>query len=593
MSHPIVSSTASRWVQFVAHTPLAAAVGALLFYSRRSLDFSDESLYLYLTSSPTQESTLAGVWNWYLNIFYRISGDDIVLYRQISVVIAFTCSYLFSWAYFSSTYKPMKTKIGITFPFMPVILAATSTVFFYRYTLITPGYNWLALIGVLLSIAGALKWLSGNTSMIWPALSVLGLGLTTMARPTSGIVIFLAMLCYRKIRTDIFKFTFFGRIFFLSIFGFAVLHHLLLVSASVTIKALRQTYLAAQVDKSHSFLSLLSQATNDLINFPLHAVSISKGLILIPVFFILINFATKNKKIQSVFQATLVLSSLAGFAVLLILNQMVVYTPSRGGDAGSSLATLVLFGFLAALSLGSLNESEESGILERNRNKYSGNASVLLLGGILGFAFSSNNGLLNQSAGIGILYIALYLSFILRISQQKWELNFLTVNVIFLVIVFSQVLYGAWQNPYRSVNLSENTYSVIVGGGNKILVSKSRAEDISKVKSIADEIDAKNANLYLVDLSPFTTYIPYELEFKTIETPLITESAYLDGFAQRNKDLLQKAWILTSNSKRALDPNDLMSVLGKSLEDDYQFAYSLDGNYCQGKTCKLMLWKPK
>jgi ribosomal protein S18 acetylase RimI-like enzyme len=47
----------------------------LLFYSRKSLDFSDESLYLYLTSSPTEESTLAGVWNSFSQVLVDSFSD--------------------------------------------------------------------------------------------------------------------------------------------------------------------------------------------------------------------------------------------------------------------------------------------------------------------------------------------------------------------------------------------------------------------------------------------------------------------------------------------------------------------------------------
>lgn len=592
MNNPTDSPTYMRWVQLVAHTPVVVALGALLFYARRSLDFSDESLYLYVTSNPSEESTLAGVWNWYLNILYQMSGEDIVLYRQISIVIAFACSYLFAWSYVTSTCNPKNTKIGNTFSFLPMLLITASVVFFYRYTLITPGYNWLALIGVLLSMAGAVKWLSGERAIIWPAISVIGLGLATMARPFAGIIILLAMLSYQKIRIDIFRLNFLGKTFFLSIVAFVACHQFFVISLKDTVKVFLQTYLVSQVDESHSFINLLSQVATDVINLPYVAVSISKGLILIPVFFIFVNLVAKTKQSQNTIQTTLSLGSLASFAALLIMNQQFVYTPVSGSETGPALATLVLFGFLAALALRGLNDDQEVGAIERSGSEYSGSATILLLAGIFGFAFSSNNGLLNQSAGIGILYVALYLRSILGIGQQKLAQKILAFNVIFLVIISSQVLYGAWQNPYRSINLSENIYPVTVGEKSKILVSKSRAEDISNVKAIAEEIDAKKQNLYLVDLSPFTTYIPYELEFKTTETPLIFESDYLEGFVQRNKDLLQDAWILTSDSKKSIDPDNLVRLLGKTIEQDYEVAYALDGNFCRNLPCRLTLWKP-
>lgn len=592
MSNPRVAQTHNKWAELLTYVPLAASLVALLVYSRKSLDFSDESLYLYLTASPTQESTLAGVWNWYLNLIYRLSGEDIVLYRQISVVISFACSYLFAWSYFSSTSNPKNTKIGIRLSLLPIMLTTVSCVFFYRYTLITPGYNWLAFIGVLLSISGAVKWLSGDLSLIWPAISVIGLGLATIARPTAGIIVLLAMLSYQKIRTDILRVSPAGKVFFATMISFVVLHHLFVVSISATIKALQRTYLVSQVDESHSFVNLLTQAATDVEKLPLMAVSISNFLILIPVCFIFSFFVIKSKQLRTKVQVTLVLGSLSAFGILIVWKNALAYDPGSGNKIGQTLATLTLFGFLVAFSFRRTLSAEQNDLKVPISSEYSGSAPVLLLAGIVGYAFSSNNGLLSQSAGIGILYVALYLRYILRIGPQDLAQKILLFNVIFLLIVNAQVLHGAWQNPYRSVSLSENTYPVIVGGDSKILVSKSRAEDISKVKALSSKIDADNKNLYLVDLSPFTTFIPYQLEFKTIESPLIFHVNNLEGLAQRNRSPLLKAWILTSNSNTSVAPNELMEALGKSFEDDYELAYTLEGTYCRNLPCKLFLWKP-
>ena len=600
MNNSVVPSKSFKGFRLLSHAPIAAFLAVLLFYSRRSLDFSDESLYLYLTSSPTQESTLAGVWNWYLNFLYRMSGEDIVLYRQISIFVTFACSYFFAWAYFSSTSNPKNTKDDSRFSFLPIVATTISIVFFYRTALLTPGYNWLALIGVLISIAGAVKWLSGERSLMWPAISVVGLGFATMARPTAGILIFFAMLTYRKIRTDIFRMTAAGKTFFTTFIIYVLFHHLFVISISGTMNAWQQTLSTSQIDKSHSFMNLLLQAATDVTNFPLNAVSISRGLILVPICVICANFFIKSKADHKRFQSILVLGALATYVVILITNQMLLImnhlfmaSPESRNKVGLTLATLTFFGFLSAVALGSNRYEAERRLKARIGHEYSGSAIGLLVAGIFGYAFSSNNGLLNHSAGIGILYVALYLQLFLRINQQQLAQRMLISNVIFLLIMSSQVVYGAWQHPYRSVSLSENIYSVTVGGDSKILVSKSRAEEISKVKAIANKINAKDRNLYLVDLSPFTTFIPYQLEFKTIETPLIVTPSYLEGFAQRNKSKLQSAWIMTSDSKKSVDPTNLLRVLGKTIEHDYELAYTLDGNFCRNLPCRLTLWKPR
>jgi hypothetical protein len=593
LNNQTVFSARKWWVQSVAHTPLAVALAALLFYSRRSLDFSDESLYLYLTSSPTQESTLAGVWNWYLNIFYRMSGDDIVLYRQISVVITFACSYLFSWAYFSNSPNPKNTKIDFRFSLLPIVVTTISIVFFYRNALITPGYNWLALIGILISLAGAVKWLRGEQLLIWPVISAVGLGLATMARPTSGILIFLAMLTYSKIRVDIFRVTSAGKTFFTTGIVYVLFHNFFVISISETIKAWQQTLSTSKFDESHSLHNLSLQAVTELSKFPLDSIITSRGLILLPIFIICTNLLVKKNKVQNKLHAAFALGGLAVFAASLISTESFIASAEAKNKIGLTLATLLLFGFLAVVALRTNLSELESDTNKQVGLEYAENATTLLLAGIISYSFSSNNGLLNQSAGIGILYIALYLKYILGIRQQKLKQNVLIFNMIFLVIVSSQVIYGAWQNPYRSSNLGQNIFPISVGSGSHLLVSKSRAADILKVEALANSIDAKNQNLYLVDLSPFTTFIPYQLEFKSIETPLIISPNYLDGYAHRNKAKLESAWIMTSDSKKSVDPTNLLRVLGKTIEQDYELAYTLDGNFCRNLPCRLTLWKPR
>jgi hypothetical protein len=522
-----------------------------------------------------------------------MSGEDIVLYRQISVVIAFACSYLFSWAYFSNSPKPKNTKIDFRFSLLPTVVTTISVVFFYRNALITPGYNWLALIGILISLAGAAKWLRGEPLTFWPVISAVGLGVATMARPTSGILIFLAMLTYSKIRVDIFRVTSAGKTFFTTVIVYVLLHNFFVISISGTIKAWQQTLSTSQFDESHSLLNLLLQAVTEFLKFPLDSITTSRGLILLPIFIICTNFLVKKNKVQNKLHAAFALGGLAVFAASLIRSESFIASAEAKNKIGFTLATLLLFGFLAVVAL-----RNNVGELESDTNKqigfeYSGNATTLLLAGIVAYSFSSNNGLLNQSAGIGILYIALYFQYILGIRQQKLKQNVLIFNVIFLVIVSSQVIYGAWQNPYRSSNLGQNIFPISVGSGSHLLVSKSRAADILKVEALANSIDAKNQNLYLVDLSPFTTFIPYQLEFKSIETPLIISPNYLDGYAHRNKAKLESAWIMTSDSKKSVDPTNLLRVLGKTIEHDYELAYTLDGNFCRNLPCRLTLWKPR
>jgi hypothetical protein len=169
----------------------------------------------------------------------------------------------------------------------------------------------------------------------------------------------------------------------------------------------------------------------------------------------------------------------------------------------------------------------------------------------------------------------------------------LFLNLLFVFVACSQVLQGALQYPYRSENLTNNTSTVVVGGNSHLLVAKDRAEDIEAVTRISQKIDVDVSNRpYLVDLSPFTTFVAYEIGFKSVETPFFLNTDYLLELAERNDVTLQQAWIMTSDSNQSIDPSQLLIGLGKTLEKDYKLYAILEGDYCRNTQCTLFLWKP-
>jgi hypothetical protein len=179
-----------------------------------------------------------------------------------------------------------------------------------------------------------------------------------------------------------------------------------------------------------------------------------------------------------------------------------------------------------------------------------------------------------------------------KIVRGRLGEKLIVANAVLLIAALGQVAIGALQNPYRSDDIIKNTYPVVIRDKGILYVSKERASDINAINLIATQLGSSVNDSYLVDLSPFTTFVTHQLGFKTIETPLLINSQYLTEFARRNDAILQQAWILTSDSDNSLDVNVLLVELEKTLDKDYELVTVLQGRYCRNSECELSLWKP-
>ena len=572
--------------------PASILLLTLIHFANRSLDFSAESLYLYLTSNPSEESSLAGSWNWYLHSLLTAAGGDLVVYRKVTIIITFVTVMLFSRSFFRTPITQGRSSVFDFRFLLNVGLSTGAAVFFYRYFLLTPGYNWLAFIGILVALTGALYWIDESTSPIWPVMTLCGLGIATMGRPFSGIVIFLVMMSNTLIRNDVIKFRRNGKLFIGAFFAYLLIHHIFILSIPATINNWRQITLVSQSEESYAIHTLITEFASELIALPIHLIEVSHGLIFVPLVAIILTFIVK----ASYFKKLALLSSVLAliiFQILLLVGGVFKYLPSTSSQLGYALVTLVTFGILCSYLICINSQRTIGDVIPTSNYGNFETKNILVLSGIVAYSFSSNNGTINQSIGIGVLYVALYLVNISRFAHGSFGTNLMVFNTIFLIAALSQVAIGALQNPYRSVDISKNVYPVTIRGESTLYVSDERASDINEVKLLASLTKLNFSDSYLVDLSPFTPFVAYEMGFKTIETPLLINSQYLAEFARRNDAKLQHAWILTSDSKNSLDVNVLLDELDKTLDSDYENVAVLHGRYCRNSECALSLWKPK
>lgn len=123
----------------------------------RGLEFTDEGLYL-LSANPASSSD-----SWWLPFgyitrwFFWIAASDVVAFRQLGLAVLLFVSTisLFCTLSLSQTRAVMHARQILVLDFGVLIVSSLSVVAFYSWFIRTPGYDWLALVGALLAVSGA------------------------------------------------------------------------------------------------------------------------------------------------------------------------------------------------------------------------------------------------------------------------------------------------------------------------------------------------------------------------------------------------------------------------------------------------------
>ena len=581
----------------------------------RGFDITDESFYILWASNPGDVLASSTQFGHYTGILYSLANGSLAVFRFLGLLLLLITAGIFShsleryWGHLSgasvSTYSHWLS--------LGVILSGT--VAYYRYWLLTPSYNWLALISVLLVATGLLHAAvnardrnadsCGDMSLFRCGLLVgIGGGLSFMAKPTTAAVLAVIFLYFIGVTSLRRRWKVFVAVSVLFSAIFIIMHAIIFDNGLLPfyVKCRDGLELGRLLGAGNTIRDIFLQAYGDLKQIPNRLVQvfplIYTGLAFLSLFFASVFTRyrkTQNKGTGAIFVFMLVLVSAVAWIQLWKTGYWVggTFVGTRIGFGGLAFSVVLFFsGFLTLVFWNKgKSDGDFSGVQFRELVKL----YIFLLLLAMAYGFGSGNGLVRQMSG-GFVFLcaaSLYSAFWIDHYIGKKYLG----NAVSLLIVLSVcvILNLAYQKPYRLPGkISDQVVRVTFVDSNKtISVDEKTAKYMNDLKSTALEAGWK-PGMYLIDLtggSPGATVI---LGGRAPGTPWLagafkgSNDFARAALAKVSTSTLQSAWVLTAPKGSRKLSNKVLSDLGLEFPN----AYEVMGKVRTGhRNEEQVLWK--
>jgi hypothetical protein len=173
-------------------------VGQVLFVANRGLDFTDEGWYLSWISNPGKYKFSVTQFSFVYHPIFILLNQDIALLRVFNIISLWGLSSLLAFLTFSD-YPSFSARLGTWFK-LPLALGvgSLSMAFFAPHWLMTPNYNSLNFLGILIAFIGThFVKAEQKATIFWGVLvTALGIGLSFLAKPTSGAALGVAVALF-------------------------------------------------------------------------------------------------------------------------------------------------------------------------------------------------------------------------------------------------------------------------------------------------------------------------------------------------------------------------------------------------------------
>lgn len=546
----------SGWAVFLLGSAgLTLVVSSWFFWflatSDRTLDLSDEGLYLLAALDGGQEPGIPSPFGAITGPIYRLAGENIFWFRIIGLAVTFLAGAYFVVAVERKTRPGEFSNFSLRSLGVFVLFCVSS--YYASYALLTPSYNWASYIGLLL-MAGALLYLSSFQFVIVRDLvhySAFGVGFifALWSKPSSLVFVLgaIAVLLLAQERRLYLALRFISLLLVGGFFslGFAILQT---SPREEFEKLLRSQAYMALFDPNYELarslqLFLISSKHHILIAAALSALAASLWLVF--------GYVISKNGEQSTPQPVL------GLLVFFSTWLTYVFFSASGRDGIRGLVVPIL---MSIIWLGIVKLLlRKSGPLDSTFVA----TFIVLLGLPLSQALGSNNGFWQISVSAGASIVGIVVATLNQFDTRRGTFEAMFVWVFLLALGLQTVVSMLY--PYRAAPIWGERQEIRVAKTDLNLDSH-LAKELSMLRACALEEGWEKGNL-LLDFSNLSPGIPYFLEAR-YPSSLVTSVGGYEGSRAFTASVISSAinsedfsptstWILSSGMDNDYYQNSL------------------------------------
>lgn len=527
----------------------ALIVFFILNNADKGFDITDEAYYLISASQPSEISLSASQFGHYTGLLFSLVGKDIETFRQIGFIILLLVSFWFSvsiqsyWGQFSARPDLLSRVARHS-------VITTSASGYYCEWLVTPSYNWLVLVSLLLSVIALLQTARSEVTglkrtMLYVQLGIAG-ALVFLAKAPSAVVLFGIALIWLGFNRKCYQIWSLGFISGATAIVMLIFHTVVfdghLWATYNELRAATRFYAAA--GGGYTTVEVFIKLFDELFTIP--AVALSKA----PLVYLAIPLIAWLSRTNIPYKSEWIM----GFTFLALLSVWFDITSVGGwgrlGGGGGYLSLTVL-----GLALFFLNSAFDDHALASSSQTWKPlvAANLLLLLTAFAFAIGTNRTYMGQMSMAAVLLtaaICLNASAIDHIRKS----NVMLVLVLCLCVV-SQVLslLIVSARPHRMAgSLDDQTVPVtLLGNASQLVVEPRTAKYIADLTRMASSSGWEEKGL-LIDMTGGTSGATFILNAKSMPFPWLagrtsTAPATLNLILEAaDPKELEDAWVLTA-----------------------------------------------
>lgn len=572
---------------------LIACCAVFFININHGFDITDESFYLLSAQFPADVQASFFRYGFYTGLLYQLGGESVVALRSIGIVLLLLASFILSLTLFRQSQQNEPS------PLVLQLATVGASLVYYNYWLLTPSYNWLALVGLLLAGSGMFSALSCARENPLPGIAVGVSGaLCFVAKPSVAAALALIYLLWVALHHRDIAWLRTTVISALSASA-ALLLHSYLLEGGVQAYADRVTAgvrLGEQLGAGHVLSVVLTKSWLDISSLPrLIQAKVPWSLGLAAIGGCLVYIVERVAGLSSKWRLGYAVAVPIACWLELWQGNSWVGGSGYGNKLGLSALSFLLPCLIAGLVCRFMQPSggDHSPLSKRLSLLTIPLICVLFAGA---FAFGSNNGLLRQSSLAFVFYAAaiLHCGRSLSLSSNSNAPQ----NIVSALVLLSSLLvsYSALDKPYRSaLPITAQTSAFDLRGRDTLITDPDTAAYANELMRIADRHHWHSGN-YLIDLTGGSPGALVILGARFITIPWLaggykgSNDFVTAALGEAEPANLSNAWVLVAPSGRRSVDNQVLQKLGL----DFPASYIEVGELVSGHRSEAqVLYRPK